>query len=377
MTVRVYRSSDTGTSNGMNNAAGTLIPQLDLILVNGYSLGTVSSITRSGSTATLTFSSSHGMATSSPGNRLTIAGCTQTEYNGEFLVTVTSSTQVTYTVSGTPTTPATGSPTCVKAGSGWTKAYSGTNSAAYRQGTGSNGFYLRIDDSGSGGTARAVGYETMSDVNTGTNAFPTNTQVSGGLYIYKSNAGTVRSWIAIASEKWLLFRTDTYDDGTNIPCFFFGDFTSYNSTSDIYSTLISGNPYGSNVAIDHFNTITSSISSADTGCYMPRSYTQTGTAVTANKHGAYSISGTTMGAAGTTYPDPVSGNLLYSEVLVGEPTLSRIRGNISYLLYPLHNKPLADMDTFTGTGIYADKTFLALNLLGASQIFIQIAGPGV
>lgn len=66
---------------------------------------TASSITRSGSTATLTSSSPHGYQTS---DVVRIFGADQTEYNGAFTVTVTGATTLTYAVSGTPATPATG-----------------------------------------------------------------------------------------------------------------------------------------------------------------------------------------------------------------------------------------------------------------------------
>lgn len=67
----------------------------------------VSSITRSGSTATVTTGSAHNLVT---GAEITMSGATQTEYNVTAIVTVTGSTTFTYTVSGTPATPATGSP---------------------------------------------------------------------------------------------------------------------------------------------------------------------------------------------------------------------------------------------------------------------------
>ena len=75
----------------------------------------VSSITRSSSTATATTASAHGFIN---GESVTIAGAAQAEYNGVFVITVTSSTTFTYTVSGTPATPATGTITCVSAGTG-------------------------------------------------------------------------------------------------------------------------------------------------------------------------------------------------------------------------------------------------------------------
>lgn len=62
------------------------------------------SITRSGSTATVTHTA-HGLRT---GMKVLIAGANQNEYNGVQSITVTTANAYTYAVSGTPTTPATG-----------------------------------------------------------------------------------------------------------------------------------------------------------------------------------------------------------------------------------------------------------------------------
>ncbi|KPJ97109.1 MAG: hypothetical protein AMJ55_00390 [Gammaproteobacteria bacterium SG8_15] len=64
----------------------------------------VTSINRSGSTATVNHTA-HGMAT---GDIALIAGANQNEYNGAFPITVTTANTYTYTVPGTPTSPATG-----------------------------------------------------------------------------------------------------------------------------------------------------------------------------------------------------------------------------------------------------------------------------
>lgn len=66
---------------------------------------TVSSLTRSGSTATLTTSTPHSFVT---GQKVVISGATQADYNGAFTVTVTGPTAFTYTVANSPVTPATG-----------------------------------------------------------------------------------------------------------------------------------------------------------------------------------------------------------------------------------------------------------------------------
>lgn len=67
----------------------------------------ISSITRSGTTATATVASTSSLAN---GDTLTISGATQSAYNISAVITVTGPTHFTYTVAGSPTTPATGAP---------------------------------------------------------------------------------------------------------------------------------------------------------------------------------------------------------------------------------------------------------------------------
>lgn len=78
---------------------------------NQKTLPAISSITRSSTTATVTFASAHGLKT---GDYVQIAGAEQSEYNGVQEVTYLAATTVTFTVSGSPATPATGTLTTVK-----------------------------------------------------------------------------------------------------------------------------------------------------------------------------------------------------------------------------------------------------------------------
>lgn len=71
----------------------------------GWKTASVTSITRSGSVATVTMASATNFKS---GISVTIAGAAQTEYNGAHRITVTGATTFTYTVEGSPTTPATG-----------------------------------------------------------------------------------------------------------------------------------------------------------------------------------------------------------------------------------------------------------------------------
>lgn len=75
----------------------------------GFQTYAVVSITRAGSTATVTVADTSFLQT---GDYAQILGAVQTEYNGLFQITVASPTTFTYTVTGTPATPATGTITC-------------------------------------------------------------------------------------------------------------------------------------------------------------------------------------------------------------------------------------------------------------------------
>lgn len=66
--------------------------------------GTTVTISRSGSTATVAHTA-HGYLT---GQKVVISGADQGEYNGLFSITVTGANEYTYTVAGTPASPATG-----------------------------------------------------------------------------------------------------------------------------------------------------------------------------------------------------------------------------------------------------------------------------
>lgn len=94
ITGPVYRLSRSQTTGG---AANDTLPY--------YQTVAISSITRSGSTANVTTSTSHNYTT---GQSVTIFQANQAEYNGTFTIIVDGPTTFHYTVTGTPATPATG-----------------------------------------------------------------------------------------------------------------------------------------------------------------------------------------------------------------------------------------------------------------------------
>ena len=84
---------------------------LSLTTKSTYAIGnssvSISTLTRSSTTATATTASPHGLQT---GNSVTVSGATQTEYNITATITVTSPTVFTYTMAAAGATPATGTP---------------------------------------------------------------------------------------------------------------------------------------------------------------------------------------------------------------------------------------------------------------------------
>lgn len=95
------------TATTIQKADGTQYQTQSLGTISSQTIS-ISSLTRSGSTATATTTSEHNLAT---GVSVTMAGASQSEYNITATISVISNTEFTYQVSGTPTTPATGSPT--------------------------------------------------------------------------------------------------------------------------------------------------------------------------------------------------------------------------------------------------------------------------
>ena len=120
----------------LQNAYGSMINVLDACLVNGINIGTISSLTASGSTVTALFSSAHNLMQYQV---IKITGANQREFNGEHrILTVQNAQSVTFELAVAPsTTTATGTITASLPSLGWEKPFSSSNptgggKAAYR-----------------------------------------------------------------------------------------------------------------------------------------------------------------------------------------------------------------------------------------------------
>lgn len=268
---------------------------------------------------------------------------------------------------------------CLVTNLGWEKVFSGTNVATYRAPTG-NRFYLGVSETATL-NARLRCFETATAAGTavasGTGPTPTDAQLSGGCYIYKSNdTSTVRTWRFASNGK--LFHLAV---GHSTPSgassyrglFSFGDFVSYKA-ADAYNTLIHGEntATGYTTATTTVNTFAGSI----TGSYLVRAYTQLGGSSLSGKVVSGIYSSTTsfqFGAAGVSYPSAIEGGLLIERLQITDNNNSvnpGIRGYMPGLWAPMHTRPLQDLNTFTGTGDFAGRTFVVWDV-GIGQVFIE------
>ena len=371
MTVRVYRSTDNGAPV-LTGLAGSLIAVLDGCLVNGYGAITISSITQSGGVATVTTSAPHNWVN---GPKVLVSGATQAGYNLEVTATITGASTFTYPVDPGTVTPATGAPTVKRGASGWTKPFTGTNVASYKQPAGiSNGMSLRVDDNTTSNIARVLGYEVMTSVSAGTSPFPTSAQSTGGLYFYKSTPtdATPCAWILVCNgPMFYLFNNANATVGWNdANSFAFGDITSYKS-GDVKNTVIIG---GIDTSVSpQLPILATAVPTVVTGHYVARSYTQLGSSTTLGKGtDSYKANGATIiGGAGLVYPNPADGGLYAAPVFISEPVAVSMRGVLPGFWNPLHNKPLAHGDVWVPTGDLAGKTLEAINMNPSGQVFVE------
>lgn len=268
---------------------------------------------------------------------------------------------------------------------GWTIAYTGTNQRDYKQGAGSCGFYLDVNDAGPGAgaarEARMRGYEVMTALATGTNPFPTTAQQTNGVCCRKSSTAdaTARAWYCLADATcfYLFVDTGDYTGPSYSFAFCFGDFFSYKS-GDAYNCQIQGRN-GENSTNGNIECVTTICGQANAlnavtsgrASYLARSWTGTAGSVQFTKHSAL-LATTTSNYEGSTggltanngaigpQPNGPDGALLMAPVWIAHN--GNIRGYMKGMWAPLAQQPCGHTDTFSGTGNMAGKTFIALNV---------------
>jgi hypothetical protein len=315
-----------------------------------------------------------------------ISGANESGYNGSFLITYVDANTFTYVPDTAPTVfTATGTLSSKVAPAGFTKPYSGTQLAVYRQPVGTScGFYLDVDDN-QVQDAHVRAYEVMTGLGAGTAPFPTVAQVSSG-GIYKSNTlltTKARPWICITNGKSFYFWNNPNETaGLGTPrgsLFFFGDYDSY-VPGDTSNCAIR-RPYGIG---DNSGTSMLQTGLGNYGAYHARAANgsvQSVITCSLNPEQAalYHPYGYAYGNLNrlTYYPEPVTGKLFLSSVPVSEMLVSygsRITLHGKYPGFYISHSDLTGFATgsiISGTGDLAGREFMTF-FLGDTQDSVSI-----
>jgi hypothetical protein len=266
-----------------------------------------------------------------------------------------------------------------KAGAGWTKPYAGTNVAAFQQGAGSNGMFLRVDDTSTATSyrsARVVGYESMSDVNTGTpTSFPTPTQRSGGAaWFTHYSSGSVanpRPWRIVADEMFFWFFLSTYPENNDSNFYYnesyaFGDIIPFKPGDTTHTVLLASYSVDSPNSSEPYPwdgvSISGAMGSNRYGLWAARSYTNLGGPIWLGWHADNVKASTSWGQGFLSYPHGPDGGLYLSPVWIHEYHVSpyNVRGIMPGLWVPCHYQGiLTQYQVFDGQGELAGRQFMA------------------
>jgi hypothetical protein len=253
---------------------------------------------------------------------------------------------------------------------GWSEAFTGTNKAVFRPGSGAR-HYLRVQDdaAGTGGAKEALirGFETMSDVDNGTGPFPTaaqSTLTSNSLVARKSVTAdsTARPWIVAADAATFYAFVSTGDNTGTYRAFGFGDFYSLVPNDPGRSILI-GRNYENNGSSSYeaFGTV-SYPNTATIGHYAAKNRGGS-SSWPVGKHTDFAANSGTATAQGVlAYANPDNGCMFISPFWVHDPSTGGVytrRGRLRGLWAPMHSPTnFTDGDTLPGGDLLASKAFL-------------------
>lgn len=395
-------SSNTPGFGTLSGTAGALTTLLDQLLVNGNTPQSVTSITRSGSVATVTCSATHGFwdGTNSQGQYfyVTIAGAAQSDYNGTFLAQATGTTTFTYTVANSPATPATGTITWAIPGFGWTIPFTGTNKRMYLSGSGAVARrYLKLNDSaaGTGGAKEALvrAFLTAGDVDgtVNTGPVPTNAQsvlTQNCVAVRKSNTAdsTARGWVAAGDDRTFYLFIFNGDSANVSAGYYFGESVGGITTDSTNFIVSAGAVENSSSQLSNAGSLiypnTSANFAAGTSGITNNAYIA-GDNTGANASTAVIALGSPVMGSSAALNGPISNpNLLNSGLYLFEIMLARnnsgspamvgkVRG-IRYLGHPTAG--FTDRQIYTAGGELAGRQFLILKSVAVCGAGTVVSG---
>lgn len=393
-----YFSSLMSGAPVLSGTAGSMVALLDACLKDGFDSKTLVSLVVASGVATMTWTGSHSNDVDAV---VLVAGVTGgptgfAGLNGEQKIVTKAGvgTSATFACTGVADGTATGTITIKMAPCGLAKIYTGTNKAAYQfSAVGGTGMFLRMDDSGTT-FARVVGYETMSDVDTGLGAFPTAAQQSGGGYWPKSSvaSATAVQWALFCDGRAFIFHlqpaTGTAATSAAGTTKFFGDGVPARPSGDAY---LCGLSYSAGAVVNSM--IDGTLDNGQTlTVATPRSYQGLGTSqlMTTLPYvgalSAYSGSDASLGVA----PSQIDGSIRLSRRFFADAiTGGNPRGDVpGYYSIPQTGafNPLRFGTKYLGSGAYNGKKFFVIQptttnspavttAANAGAALIDVTGP--
>lgn len=403
----------------LSNNWGDMTALLDACLSTGFNLKPVISITRDGTTATASVAAGHGFIVDQV---IAVAGCDQPEYNGEFTVTAITSGTVSFTVEGTPATPATtvANITMKTAPLGFDIAFTGPNKRAYRSpNPKSNRPFLRVDNSLPDGYtatwakfARVTMAEGMSDVDTFVGArapydpaAPTKNEIPSGTggsiftgwfkwhqarWSGSDSSGdggaAARSWALIGDDRGFFIAAASGQVGDHRVLYAFSDFDSYKPGDGFASVLFASDRYrtaGEASPSYPWDETNSTASNAPLGKLFLRGYTQLGAPAKAgmlalNDGNSQSISGKSNFIP---FPNGPDYSLILHPVYLRETNDGgHLRGVLPGVYWVHQVSPFPHLTVIDSVPGYPGRKFMILTLAygsegNVSSFAFDITGP--
>ena len=347
----------------INGSAGTLIAALKAFLITGFAPTAAVSATALDGVATIMLPAGQTFEQHS----VVLLGGVLT---GEERVLSSASDRITVATAA-PNGPITGSITVRYAPVGsWEEVFSKTNVSVFRSTDPTSArFYLRVDDTGTT-VARVVAYESMTDVDTGSGAFPTTAQSSGGGYWHKSGAANTTQirWKMFADSKFLtLAVAATTSQAANFvvaPLRGFGDPIALAPNGDVWSALISVSGAGSTTNSGMLDSCVTS--QAGNGVHCARAFSGFGGAVLCDPKGYASGTGEISGASSFLgkAPSEVDGEIKHAKVFIFERTAGAgPRADIPGVLFIPQTglaALISDGDMYPGVGAMQGRWLMAV-----------------
>lgn len=351
----------------MTGQPGTLNAAVKAFLITGWGIAPALGITVAGGIATATFGPG---VTFLEHAVVLIEGATPGALNGEARVLTSTSNAITFATTAADGA-ATGGITVKYAPVGWwEEAYTATNIACYRSThPRSLGHVLRIDDT-SATTPRVVGYESMTDANTGDGMFPTAAMIPGGSGWRRTqySGATAIPYMLAADPLMLLVGMMSIADAggaQSVNLRGFGTPIALAPGGDAWGTVLSASYLGdSNLAIGTL--IGTQEDSGGSGfCASPRAATGLGTAVWAKPVPVSGTRNTLPGADAHFGPAPsaIDGQIKLSRVMLVEQSSGVPRSIIPGAFY-VPQSGLINLfkafDVMDGGGEFAGRRMMAV-----------------